>query len=134
MCSCGECVQAVRKALVDREALKQRLLDERERVSQEIADLDADLLESLEDASGESPYDQHMAETAAATLGREIDLSLQENARATLVQIDQALEKLENGSYGLCDKCRRPISDGRLDVAPYATLCIDCKRLDERNL
>ncbi len=124
----------VRKVSVDREALKQRLLEERDRVNQEIADLDADLLESLEDSSGESPYDQHMAETAAATLGREIDLSLQESARATVVQIDQALEKLENGSYGLCDKCGKSISAGRLEVSPAATLCIDCKRLDERNL
>lgn len=119
---------------MDREALKQRLLEEKERVRQEIADLDADLLESLEDTSGESPHDQHMAETAAATLGREIDLSLQENARATLLQIDRALEKLESGSYGQCDKCGKPLSDGRLDAAPFATLCVDCKRLDERNL
>ena len=119
---------------MNKEALKQLLLEERERVSQEIADLDADLLESLEDTSGESPYDQHMAETAAATLGREIDLSLQENARATLLQIDRALAKLDNGSYGQCDKCGKPISDGRLDAAPFATLCVDCKRLDERNL
>lgn len=119
---------------MDKEALKQRLLEEKERVSQEIADLDADLLESLEDTSGESPYDQHMAETAAATLSREIDLSLQENARATLLQIERALEKLESGSYGQCDKCGKPISDGRLDAAPFATLCVDCKRLDERNL
>jgi RNA polymerase-binding protein DksA len=119
---------------VDNETLKQRLFEEKDRVSQEIADLEADLLESLEDASGESPYDQHMAETAAATLGREIDLSLQENARATLVQIERALEKLDTGSYGLCDKCGKAISDGRLDIAPFATLCVDCKRLDERNL
>jgi DnaK suppressor protein len=134
MCSCNECVQGVRKTLVDREALRQRLLAEKERVSQEIADLDADLLKSLGDTSGESAYDQHMAETAAATLGREIDLSLQENARGTLIQIDRALEKLESGSYGQCDKCGKPISDGRLDAAPFATLCVDCKRLDERNL
>ncbi len=119
---------------MDREALRQRLLVEKERVSQEIADLDADLLESLEDSSGESTYDQHMAETATATLGREIDLSLQDNARATLLQIDRALEKLESGSYGQCDKCGKPISDGRLEAAPFATLCVDCKRLDERNL
>lgn len=117
---------------MDRRALKKRLLEERERVSREIAELDADLSESLEDTSGESPYDQHMAETAGVTLDREIDLTLQENARATLVQIERALEKLDENSYGRCDNCGRPIGDGRLSVAPFATLCVDCKRLQER--
>jgi len=119
---------------VDREALKQRLLQERERLAEEIAELDADLSESLEDSSEESPYDQHMAETAAVTLDREIDLTLQDNARATLAQIERALVKLESGTYGFCDKCGKSISEGRLEIAPFATLCVDCKRLEERNL
>jgi RNA polymerase-binding protein DksA len=118
---------------VDRDALRKRILDERERLEREIVDLDADLSESLEDSSEESPYDQHMAETAAVTLDREIDLTLEENARASIAQIDRALRKLEDGSYGRCDKCDKPISDDRLSAAPYATLCIDCKRLEERN-
>jgi RNA polymerase-binding protein DksA len=118
---------------VDRDALRKRILDERERLEREIVDLDADLSESLEDSSEESPYDQHMAETAAVTLDREIDLTLEENARSSISQIDRALRKLEDGSYGRCDKCDKPISDDRLSAAPYATLCIDCKRLEERN-
>jgi RNA polymerase-binding protein DksA len=117
---------------MDREALKQRLLEERQRLELEIHDLDADLSESLEDSSGESPYDQHMAETATVTLDREIDLTLEENALASIAQIDRALSKLESGSYGLCDQCGKPISEDRLNVAPFATLCIDCKRLEER--
>ena len=119
--------------MVDREALKRRLLEERERLAREIDELDADLSESLEDSSEESPYDQHMAETAGVTLDREIDLTLEENARAALVQIDRALVKLENGSYGQCDKCGRPIGDARLEIAPFATLCVDCKRVEERS-
>jgi DnaK suppressor protein len=119
--------------MVDREALKARLLEERERLSREIAELDADLSESLEDSSEESPYDQHMAETAAVTLDREIDLTLQETARAALMQTDRALAKLDNGSYGRCDKCGGPIGDARLEIAPFATLCLDCKRLEERD-
>ena len=117
----------------DRKALRERLLQERERLSREIADLDADLSKSLEDSSEESPYDQHMAETAAVTLDREVDLTLEENARAAMTQIDRALAKLENGSYGHCDKCGRAIGDARLEIAPFATLCVDCKRLEERN-
>jgi DnaK suppressor protein len=117
---------------VDLETLRQQLIDERERLSREIAVLDAELSESLEDSSEESPYDQHMAETAAVTLDREIDLTLQDNARAALIQIDHALNKLKNGSYGLCDKCGKPINEGRLLIAPFATLCVDCKRFEER--
>jgi DnaK suppressor protein len=118
---------------MDKRALRKQLLVERERLEHEIAELDADLSESLEDSSEESPYDQHMAETAAVTLDREIDLTLQENARASLSQIDRALAKLENGGYGRCDKCGKPIGEERLRAAPFATLCIDCKRLEERN-
>ncbi|MFH0916742.1 MAG: TraR/DksA C4-type zinc finger protein [bacterium] len=118
---------------MDREAVKQQLLEERKRLEGEIANLDADLSESLEDSSEESPYDQHMAETAGVTLDREIDLTLEENARASISQIDRALAKLENGDYGRCDKCGKPIGDDRLRAAPFATLCIDCKRLEERN-
>jgi DnaK suppressor protein len=117
---------------MDRESLRQRLLQERRRLELEISELDADLSESLEESSEESPYDQHMAETAGVTLDREIDLSLEENTLASIAQIDRALGKLENGSYGCCDRCGKPIGEERLDVAPFATLCIDCKRIEER--
>lgn len=119
--------------MVDREVLRQRLLAERDRLRQEIAALGADLSESLEDCSEESPYDQHMAETAAVTLDREVDLTLQENAKAALAQIDRALSKLEDGSYGRCDKCGKEIGEARLESVPSATLCMDCKRLEERS-
>jgi len=117
---------------MDRRTLRKRLVAERERILREIEERDADLAQSLEDASGESPYDQHMAEAAAATLEREIDLTLQDSARAALAQVEQALLKIENGSYGRCDNCGKPIGEGRLRIAPYATLCVDCKRLEER--
>ena len=117
---------------MDLEALEKALVAERERLAREIADLDADLSESLEDSSEESPYDQHLAETAGVTLEREIDLTLEENARAGIAQLDRALHKLRNGSYGFCDKCGDPIGEERLKAAPFASLCIECKRREER--
>jgi DnaK suppressor protein len=119
---------------MDLESLRAQLLAERERLSRAVAELDAGLSESLEDSSEESPYDQHMAETAAVTLDREIDLTLEENARAVLAQIDRALEKLDEGTYGTCESCGRPIGEERLQVAPFATLCVECKRREERSL
>jgi DnaK suppressor protein len=117
---------------MDLETLEKALVAERERLAREIADLDADLSESLEDSSEESPYDQHLAETAGVTLEREIDLTLEENARSAIAQLDRALHKLRNGSYGVCDKCGNPISEERLKAAPFASLCIECKRREER--
>jgi len=119
---------------MDLESLRAQLLAERERLSRAIAELDAGLSESLEDSSEESPYDQHMAETAAVTLDREIDLTLEESARSVIAQIDRALEKLDDGTYGTCESCGRPIGEERLLVAPFATLCVECKRREERSL
>jgi len=118
---------------VDCEAVKRRLLDERERLAHELEGLDRDLSESLEESSEESPYDQHLAETATATLEREIDLTMFENTRAALTQVDRALHKLENGSYGRCDVCGGLIGEGRLATSPSATLCVECKRRAERS-
>ena len=120
--------------VVDGHALKKRLVEERQRVLLEIQELESDLSQSLEEASGDSPNDQHMAETAGATLDREMDLTLQDNARTALVRIDRALQKLDEGTYGKCDKCGGQIGEGRLEIAPYATLCVDCKRQEERGL
>jgi DnaK suppressor protein len=117
---------------MDLQALEKALVAERDRLVREIADLDADLSESLEDSSEESPYDQHLAETAGVTLEREIDLTLEENAKAAIAQIDRALHKLRTGSYGICDKCGASISEERLKAAPFASLCIECKRREER--
>lgn len=117
---------------MDVQALKEALEAERERLGREVAGLDADLSSSLEDSSEESPYDQHLAETAAVTLDREIDLTLEENARARIAQIDRALAKIAKGGYGSCEKCGKPIGDDRLKAAPFANLCIECKRREER--
>lgn len=111
---------------------RRRLMEERFRIEQEVAALEDGLGESLEDSSEESMYDQHMAETASATLDREMDLSLEENAEVALARIDRALAKLDGGSYGICDSCKGRIDDGRLRAVPSAALCIDCQRRQER--
>ena len=49
-----------------------------------------------------------------------------------LAEIDRALERIEDGTYGTCTRCGKPIEPDRLEVIPYATLCIEDKRRDER--
>jgi DnaK suppressor protein len=117
---------------MDQRVVKLHLSEERARLEREIETLEAELAQSLEDASEESPYDQHMAETAAATLDREIVLTLEGNAQAAIAHIDRAMQKLDDGSYGRCDRCGLPIGEDRLRAAPFANLCIECKRREER--
>jgi DnaK suppressor protein len=75
----------------------------------------------------------HIADSATETYLRELDEGLEENAEHLLDEIDAALFRIEDGSYGLCTACGRPISKERLEALPYATLCIDDKRALERS-
>lgn len=75
----------------------------------------------------------HIADSATETYLRELDEGLEENAEHLLDEIDAALVRIEDGSYGLCTACGRPISEERLEAVPYATLCIDDKRALERS-
>jgi RNA polymerase-binding transcription factor DksA len=68
-----------------------------------------------------------MAEDASETFDKEQRLSLERNLREILSQVEWALQKLEKGSYGLCDSCAQPIDAQRLEALPYATLCLECR-------
>jgi DnaK suppressor protein len=117
---------------VDVEEYRQRLLDERARVSDEKGRLVEDSSRPLEDSSDDDGADSHLADSATFTLEREIELSLEDNADHLLASIDAALERIDMGTYGRCDNCRGRISKERLEALPWATKCIDCKRLEER--
>jgi DnaK suppressor protein len=117
---------------VDTELMRARLEGERERVLATIDSLHSRHPGSLEDEVEETPLDNHLAESATATVEREIDYSLEENDTRVLVAIDAALARIDEGSYGLCERCGREIEPERLEAIPYATLCIEDKRRDER--
>jgi len=106
------------------------LLGERERVSASIQHLQEE--GSLEEETEEETYDNHLADSATATLNREIDYTLEENSEHVLTAIDEALERIESGTFGTCGRCGKPIAEDRLEAIPYANRCIDCKRLEER--
>jgi len=105
---------------------------ERARVVDEVQSLQDDLARSLEDATDEDGNDSHLGDSATETLDREIEQSLEENAEHLLASIDAALERIDNGTYGICERCGKPIGEERLEALPYATKCIECKRLEER--
>jgi DnaK suppressor protein len=78
------------------------------------------------------PSDSHLADTATETVDREIDDTLEENSENVLAAIDAALQRMEEGTYGKCVNCGKEIGEERLAALPWATLCIDCRRLEER--
>ena len=74
----------------------------------------------------------HIADSASETYMRELDEGLEENVEHLIFAIDEALERIDEGSYGKCEVCGRDIGEERLRAVPYATLCIDDKRAQER--
>ena len=118
---------------IDTGPFRDALLDERRRVEHALATLRDEHPGSLDDEVEEtSPTnDNHLAETATATLGREIDYTLGDNAEQVISEIDDALQRIEDGTYGTCVSCGKEIPRERLEANPWASLCIDCKRRAE---
>jgi DnaK suppressor protein len=119
-------------ATTDIAAVRRRLEQERERVFEERRHLHEDTSRSMEEAVDEDGNDSHLADSATETVDREIELSLGDNADRLLQEIDAALERVDAGSYGRCERCGAEIDAARLDALPWAAKCIDCKRLEER--
>ncbi len=72
------------------------------------------------------------ADTASFTFERELGTGLEEGAQQTLAQIDHALERIDEGTYGTCERCGKAIGRERLLARPAATLCIDDQRVADR--
>jgi DnaK suppressor protein len=75
----------------------------------------------------------HLADSASETYMRELDEGLEENAEHIPGEIEAALGRIDDGTYGRCTACGRQIDQERLEAVPYATLCIDDKRALEQS-
>jgi DnaK suppressor protein len=117
---------------VDVDRFRRELEAERARVVSALDNLRSENAGSMGDEAEESSVGNHMADTASVTVDREIDYSLEENEERVLGEIDAALARIVNGTYGRCERCGKEIEAERLEAIPYATLCIDDKRRDER--
>ena len=119
---------------IDTQRFREALLEERQRVEHALATLRDEHPGSLDEEVEEiaATSDNHLAETATATLGREIDYTLGENSGEVLAQIDAALKRIEDGTYGTCTNCGAEIPLQRLEAYPWASLCIECKRRAEQ--
>ena len=118
---------------IDAERFRTILEEERRRVVAAISYLHEENPGSIIDETEEiGGTDNHLAETATVTLDREIDYTLEENSEHVLTEIDGALRRIADGSFGRCRSCDGLIPEERLEALPWATECIDCRRREER--
>ena len=110
--------------------VRTELETDRERLQGEVDEAEADLAELMRDSGEGSGDDQ--ADAGAATWEREHELSLTNNAKELLEQIEHALERIAAGTYGVCESCGNAIGKMRLQAFPRATLCLSCKQKQER--
>jgi RNA polymerase-binding transcription factor DksA len=95
---------------------------------------EAALRKSQKDASGDiSGYSYHMADVATDTYDREFSLGLASSEQEALYEIEDALKRIEDGSFGLCEDCHRIITKIRLKAVPYARLCLKCQEAKEKS-
>ena len=121
---------------IDMEQQRWRLLEERERLQRELAAYGVS--GSLSSGSDLSAWDNaslgnHLADDATEVFEQEKNLTLERNLRQMLEEVNYALAKLDEGTYGVCEACGRPIAPERLEALPHATLCIACKARAERS-
>jgi RNA polymerase-binding protein DksA len=110
--------------------LRAELEGEVEHLKEEIRDAEQEIVGLFRDGSDGAGNDQ--ADVGSTTLERYHELSLANNARDMLNQIEFALSRIDDGTYGVCDNCGNAIGKGRLQAFPRATLCVSCKERQER--
>ncbi|MFG2544334.1 TraR/DksA C4-type zinc finger protein [Streptomyces sp. NPDC048594] len=106
------------------------LQSEADRLRTEIDSAERSLQGMMRD-SGDGAGDDE-ADTGSKNITREHELALAATAREVLTQTEHALERLDAGTYGLCENCGNPIGKARMQAFPRATLCVECKQKQER--
>jgi RNA polymerase-binding protein DksA len=116
------------------EHFKEKLLEERKRVLEEMDELQqTNLKQSISDASGEnSRYSYHLGDVASLSYGREFSMGLAERQQKYLEQVDEALQRIEDGTYGMCKVTGETIAVERLEEVPVAKYSVKGKEIMER--
>jgi RNA polymerase-binding transcription factor DksA len=122
---------------MDPDVARQRLDEERVRLEETKATFDDEHLrdESEDDSTSElSSIDQHPADVGTETFEREKDISILEQVEAELADVEHALRRLEEGTYGICEACGQPIDEARLEALPAARFCLKDQAAAEQEL
>jgi DnaK suppressor protein len=109
------------------ERFKKRLEEDKERLEEQVADYERVLEEArmTESSSDRSPEPGN-AEASSMKLEYAKELSIEQNTLDLLGKANRALERVEAGTYGICESCGKSIPIERLEVLPYSTLCVEC--------
>jgi len=110
------------------QALRRRLQNQRD----EILDMYKQDLRAGQESADDGTED--IVDRANNAYNRELMFSLSDNERATLLQIENALGRMDDGAYGRCSNCGQTINIQRLEAVPWARFCIDCQELAEKGL
>lgn len=111
---------------------KEILIEEKERLETQLKKSKEEEKLSQKESTGElSSYDNHPGDNGTATFDREMDQGIKDNSFALLKQVNDALSKIESGKFGFCQKCGEELSESRLEVVPYSSLCEKCKKSEE---
>lgn len=118
----------------DLKVFKELLIKKKAEVAKGIEHIANDQLKtSQRDATGDlSAYSLHMADMATDNYDREFALNLADNEQKVIHRIDEAIEKVDAGTFGLCEACGKKIAKVRLKVVPYAELCVPCQEAQEK--
>ena len=118
----------------DQKFFKELLLKKKAELIKGINHIAKDALKtSQRDAAGDlSAYSLHMADMATDNYDREFSLGLADNEQKILHRIEEALDKIEEDKFGLCELCEKKISKVRLKAVPYAELCVPCQEKQEK--
>jgi len=113
---------------------KKLVIKKKEEISDEIKHISDDTLKkSQKDASGDiSGYTYHMADVATDNYDREFSLGIASSERQFLYELDDAMKRIDEGTFGLCEDCKSLISKTRLRAIPQARLCVKCQEKREK--
>jgi RNA polymerase-binding transcription factor DksA len=113
----------------DQKHFQKRLHEELANLAKALGKLEKSVMQrSQRESSGDlSAYSIHMADLGTDAMERERDLLLASAEGRTVLQIREALNKLEDGTYGTCEECGKPIGAARLEMIPYAVYCSKCQ-------
>ena len=116
------------------DTFRELLLEKRKSVLESIQQIEKDTLKkSQREASGDlSGYTYHMADMATDNFDTEFSLNLVSVEQRALYEIDEALKRIEEGTYGECLLCGKKITPQRLKAVPYASFCILCQEEEEK--
>jgi RNA polymerase-binding transcription factor len=113
---------------------RDRLLEERRRLQESLSRLYGEAVQNNPENLGDTTARTHLADLGSETFEQSQNLGLAEQASRTITETDRALERIEQGTYGICESRGRPISTDRLEAIPSASRCAACQSTFEQGL